>query len=127
MGFLLLVLAIVFALSNRQSATVGLWPLGAEVSAPLSLLTLGSLFSGLLLGAVVGWASMLPHRLEARRLRQEMESLHRKLDALRDLSPSFASAPPQGKLTSRQELEESGPSRPQSKGAGARFFGKLRL
>ena len=64
-GFILLLLALAFAISNRQSATISLWPFDAQVEAPLYLLTLGLLLIGLLLGAGFAWLSMLPHWLAA--------------------------------------------------------------
>src|ERR1700733_14973215 len=81
-GFILLLLALAFAISNRQSATISLWPFDAQVEAPLYLLTLGLLLIGLLLGAGFAWLSMLPHWLAARRLRGDIGHLHDKLEEL---------------------------------------------
>src|ERR1700733_4241560 len=81
-GFILLLLALAFAISNRQAATISLWPFDAQVEAPLYLLTLGLLFIGLLLGAGFAWLSMMPHWLAARRLRGDITHLHDKLEEL---------------------------------------------
>lgn len=82
LGLIILALALAFALNNRQSTTISLWPFGLEVQAPLYLLTLGTLFIGLLAGATVGWTSALRHRFEARRLRKDITHLHTKVHDL---------------------------------------------
>jgi uncharacterized integral membrane protein len=81
-GFALLVLAVSFALSNRQSAVISLWPFGSEIEAPLYLLSLGTLFVGVLLGAVLGWVSMFPHRMQAMRLHKDVAALNQRLENL---------------------------------------------
>jgi uncharacterized integral membrane protein len=87
----ILALALCFALNNRQSTTISLWPFGIEVVAPLYLLSLGTLFLGLLLGAVIGWISHLPHRMEARRLRRDIADLHDKIEDFRRSTPALES------------------------------------
>ncbi len=74
-----ILLALAFALANRQDATISLWPFGVEIEAPLYLLTLGTLFFGILLGAVIAWFNLLPHRLRARQLRKDLAELQGKL------------------------------------------------
>jgi uncharacterized integral membrane protein len=83
---LVLLLALCFALSNRQSVTASLWPFGVEIEAPLFLFSLGMFFGGLLLGAVIGWLSYLPHRLEARRLRNDIAGLRGKIEDLQHMA-----------------------------------------
>ena len=84
---ILLLAALCFALNNRQSITVSLWPFGVEMVAPRYLLTLGTLFLGLLLGAVIGWISHLPHRMETMRMRRAIADLREKVDCL-NVAPS---------------------------------------
>ncbi|MDP9126722.1 MAG: lipopolysaccharide assembly protein LapA domain-containing protein [Pseudomonadota bacterium] len=81
-GFVILLLAISFALANRQPAVISLWPFGVEIEAPLYILTLGTLFFGLLLGAFVAWLNLLPHRFQARRLRKDLAKLQGKIEDL---------------------------------------------
>jgi len=80
---LVLAIALCFALNNRQSTAVSLWPFGIEVVAPLYLLSLGTLILGLLLGITFGWAVHLPHRAEARRLRRDITGLRDKIEDMR--------------------------------------------
>jgi uncharacterized integral membrane protein len=86
-----LAVALCFAFNNRQSITVSLWPFGIEMVAPLYLLSLGTLFLGLLMGAVIGWISHLPHRIEARRLRRDIADLREKIDHFRSSVPLLES------------------------------------
>ena len=79
---LLILISLAFAVSNRQNATISLWPFDMQVEAPLYLLTLGTLLLGLLFGAMFAWFGMLPHRFEARRLRKDISNLHDKLEEL---------------------------------------------
>jgi uncharacterized integral membrane protein len=91
-GVIVLFLALAFALANRQPAAISLWPLDIEVHAPLCLLTLGTFVLGLLLGAVIAWFSLLPHRFTARRLRKELAALQ---DRIGDLQQTII--PPRAK------------------------------
>jgi len=82
-----LFIALCFAVNNRQSATISLWPFGIEVVAPLYLLSLGTLFLGLLMGVLIGWVSHLPHRIEARRLRRDIADMRDRIEDLRAAAP----------------------------------------
>jgi uncharacterized integral membrane protein len=79
LGFLVIFMALAFALSNRQDATISLWPLGVEIQAPLYLLTLGTFLFGILVGAVIAWFAMIPHRMKARQLRKDLAALQGKV------------------------------------------------
>jgi lipopolysaccharide assembly protein A len=82
--FVVLVLALSFALHNRANITVSLWPFGVEVVTSLYILSIGTLFLGFLLGAVFGWAIHVPHRMEARRLRRHVADLKEKIEDMRN-------------------------------------------
>ena len=79
---LILLLALCFAVTNRQTAVINIWPFDLEVEAPLYLLTLSPLFIGLLSGAIIMWVSLLPDRLAARRVHKELVRLHEKVSDL---------------------------------------------
>ena len=74
---------ILFAVSNRESVSVGLWPLPDHVDLPLYLLVLGTLIVGFFLGEVVAWVSGWRWRREARRSRERIAMLERELEAER--------------------------------------------
>ena len=82
LGSFLLLLAFCFAITNRQSTVVYVWPLELEIEAPLYLLTLAPLFVGLIIGALVTWLGVLPHRLTTRRIHKELAQLHEKMNDL---------------------------------------------
>jgi uncharacterized integral membrane protein len=86
LSFILIVAAVVFALSNGQAATVNLWPSDITVTAPLALWMLGSLVFGLFFGGLFVWLQSLPHRFKMRRLGKDVVALaDRLLQAEREL------------------------------------------
>ncbi|MGH7047025.1 MAG: lipopolysaccharide assembly protein LapA domain-containing protein [Stellaceae bacterium] len=79
-----LVLAAVlslFAASNRQAVSLGLWPLPYLVQLPLYLTILLSLLAGFVIGALAAWIAGRRWRREARRGRRRSEALARELAA----------------------------------------------
>jgi len=89
----LLLLALGFALNNRQTTTLNLWPAGVVIEAPLYLFSLGTLFVGFALGALIGWIGHIPHRMEARRLRRDIGRLREKIEDMSSTLPSAAENP----------------------------------
>ncbi len=79
LGFLVFLISLVFALSNQQSVSVSLWPFDDDITAPLYILTLGSLAVGLVLGGFFVWLTVLPHRFRARRLGKDVTLLSGKI------------------------------------------------
>lgn len=55
------VLAVVFALANRETVTVALSPLPVAVELPLYLLVLLVLLAGMAVGGASGWLDDLEH------------------------------------------------------------------
>jgi uncharacterized integral membrane protein len=74
---------ILFAVSNRESVSVELWPLPALVEVPLYLVVLGTLLVGFFAGELVAWVRNWRWRREARRSRDRIAVLERELDAAR--------------------------------------------
>jgi uncharacterized integral membrane protein len=87
---LLLLLALGFALNNRQTTTLNLWPAGVVIEAPLYLFSLGTFFAGFVLGALTGWIGHIPHRMEARRLRRDVGKLREKIEDMSSALPDAA-------------------------------------
>lgn len=79
----LLVLVILFALSNRQPVTIGLWPSDLTWQTSLAVAVLAVSALGFLLGAAMVWVSSMPHRRRARRAADEMRDLEQELERLR--------------------------------------------
>jgi uncharacterized integral membrane protein len=83
-GFLstvILLIVLCFALVNRQSVSVSLWPVADVIQIPIYLLSVGTLLIGLFLGGLVIWFTMLGRHFEMRRLRKEVALLKEKIIA----------------------------------------------
>lgn len=74
---------ILFAVTNRETVSVGLWPLANRVEAPLYLIVLGMLLLGFVVGQLVTWIGGWRWRREARRSRERIAILERELEAAR--------------------------------------------
>ena len=84
---LVALILVLFAVSNRESVSVGLWPLPAFVELPLYLVVLGTLLIGFFAGELLAWMRSWRWRREARRSRDRIAVLERELDAARALRP----------------------------------------
>lgn len=82
-AFPLIVLAMVFAVANRQSVRLDLWPLPWGVDLPAYLAVLGALVLGIVIGIVAMWLSGHGARVSARTNRRRAQSLERQLEAER--------------------------------------------
>ena len=85
------VVLAVFAISNRESATVAFWPLPARIEAPLYLVVLLALLVGFLVGELVAWINAGRARRLARERRRRIEVLERELAATQK---SLSTQPP---------------------------------
>jgi uncharacterized integral membrane protein len=75
--------AISFALSNRQEVTLGLWPLPFELTVPLYIVCLLGLVLGFVAGGLIAWASQGRNRSRSRRETRRAERLEQELSAER--------------------------------------------
>lgn len=81
-GFVILAIFLIsFAISNRATVSVGLWPLPFLADVPLYLLCLVSALTGALTGAVVTWIAARHGRRKLRSRRRRIEALERELKA----------------------------------------------
>ncbi|MGE4350607.1 MAG: lipopolysaccharide assembly LapA domain-containing protein [Bdellovibrionales bacterium] len=110
---------IVFALQNRFRVPISFWPFDLEVTIPVSLLALGLLLAGFVMGGMVGSVPLLRSRMEARSLRKQLAALQKKTDEKTPLS-SAPSMLYNGRYPTISNTQE--PSRPSSK--KRRWFGK---
>jgi uncharacterized integral membrane protein len=72
---------IIFAVDNRQTVTVSLWPLPIAASMGLYLVVLLTLLCGFLLGELMAWMNGHRHRRAARLKAKRVEELERELAA----------------------------------------------
>ena len=76
-------LLIPFAVSNRATISLGLWPLPFLVYLPLYLLALLLLLAGFVAGAATAWIAGRRVRRELRHRRRRSEALESELKAAR--------------------------------------------
>jgi len=74
-------LLALFAASNRESVTLGLWPLSFVVGLPLYLAILSALLIGFISGVVAAWIAGRRRRRETRRRSRRIAALERELAA----------------------------------------------
>ena len=79
------ILLILFAVSNRETVSVGFWPLPFLADVPLYLLCFLSLLIGALIGSAVTWTAGHRNRRELRACRRRIEVLERELTATQSL------------------------------------------
>ncbi len=97
----LLLLLVLFALSNTQTVRMGLWPTDLSLDIPLAIAVLAAMGAAFLIGALLLWVSVLGARLRARRaehaarlLEAQVAELKAELAALRAKTASVAAAEP---------------------------------
>lgn len=78
-GLPLAAIIVLFALSNRQAVSIGLWPFEEGVMLPVYLAVLLSLLAGFFVGALSFGARGLKHRRDARRSAKRVSLLEGEL------------------------------------------------
>jgi uncharacterized integral membrane protein len=77
-----LVMAAFFAIANRESVTISLWPVLDDIRLPLFLALTLTLYAGFILGAIVAWWSGRTARRRAHDEAQRAENLAAEKRAL---------------------------------------------
>jgi putative membrane protein len=90
----LLLLLILFALSNTQPVRFGLWPTDYAVQIPLSLAVLGAMAIAFLAGGTLVWFSELAQRRRARHAEQAVRLLEAQVQELKLRLPQPRLPPP---------------------------------
>jgi lipopolysaccharide assembly protein A len=91
-GIPLLLVMVLFALSNRAPVTLVLWPTDFSLELPLSLAILSAMAIAFLVGGVLVWFSVLAQRRRARRAEQEVRLLEAEVQSLKARLPSLPPA-----------------------------------
>jgi len=94
--------AVLFAVDNRETVSLGLWPLSAGVDLPLFVPVMVAAALGFLCGGTVAWLGGHRWRSQARRHRRTAEALERRLHAMeeqarRNTAPVSAGPSPDGR------------------------------
>ena len=96
-ALIVVLILVVFALSNREAVSLGFWPTDYTAQIPLSAAILVGMAVAFFLGAAVVWVEHLGLRRRARRAENAVSRLQAQLAEaeLRQAQPSLALAPPE--------------------------------
>ena len=83
----LLLLLVLFALSNTEPVRLGLWPSDYTLQLPLSLTVLGAMAIAFLAGGAIVWLSELAQRRRARDAEQTARLLEAQVQELKARLP----------------------------------------
>jgi len=89
--------AVLFALSNREPVELSVWPLPFEVRLPLFLALIGALTLGVMIGAALVWLGQARHRRRARAGQSAVVRQQREIEALRVKHMQAPAAPTGGR------------------------------
>ena len=78
------ILVVAFAMANRATVSVDLWPLDYAIETPVFALVLISATTGLVLGGVVSWISATGRRRQARAVACELAAARIEAGRLRE-------------------------------------------
>lgn len=82
-GVPLLILVVLFALSNTQPARLGLWPTDLQLEVPLSVAVLVAMAIAFLVGGMIVWIGSLGHRRRMRETEHTIRLLEAQIAQLR--------------------------------------------
>jgi uncharacterized integral membrane protein len=71
-----------FAVSNRHTVEISIWPFPASWDAPLYIIALGMLGVGFVLGATITWLSAMGARIRAGNAARRIAALEKEVAAL---------------------------------------------
>ncbi len=94
-----LIVLVVFALSNRQVVQLGLWPTDIMIDLPLSITVLIAAGLFFIAGALMTWGASVAMRGRARRAERTVRQLEAEVQALksrRSVGGSAMALPPPG-------------------------------
>ena len=78
------ILVVAFAMANRATVSVDLWPLDYAMETPVFALVLISASAGLALGGVVSWISAAERRRRARAVTRDLAAARSEAARLRE-------------------------------------------
>lgn len=83
-AFPALIFIVIFALSNQQLVTLGMWPTGISIEVPLAWAVLGISGLAFIIGALMTWGGQLRARGRARRAERQTEQLQDQVQQLQE-------------------------------------------
>ena len=98
---------VVFAVANRHTVTLNLWPLPLEIDLPVYIALLGALAVGMAIGGSAQWISDGKWRRRARAGKRKASALERQLtlvEAAREAGGETVGEPPEPRAPRRVRL-----------------------
>ena len=92
-GIPLLVLLVLFALSNTAPVRLALWPTEFAIEMPLSIAIIALAAIAFVLGGLLVWVNELGQRRRARRAEQTLRLLEAQIEDLKARIPAHALPP----------------------------------
>jgi uncharacterized integral membrane protein len=93
-GIVAAIILVVFAVANRETIPVSLWPLPWDVAVPIYVLVLAALALGVLAGGIGAWRAGGRRRRAARAAARRADALSEENEALRHAAPRAAATVP---------------------------------
>ncbi len=90
----LLIILVLFALSNGAPVRIGLWPTDVGIIVPVSVAVLVGMAGAFFVGALFVWISALGQRQRARRAEARVRVLDQQIEALKARAPQGATPLP---------------------------------
>ncbi len=91
----LLILLVLFVLSNREPVRLGMWPSDYALQLPLSLTIIGAMAVAFLAGGLLVWLTEVPRRRRTRRAEEHVRLLEAQVEELKARQPALPSSLPQ--------------------------------
>jgi uncharacterized integral membrane protein len=82
-SLLVLIVLVVFALSNTEPVRLGIWPTDYTLQTPLSIAVLVGAGVAFLLGGLLAWMGGFGQRRRARRAEENVRVLEERLEELK--------------------------------------------
>jgi uncharacterized integral membrane protein len=82
-GLPVLLVLILFALSNQAEVTLALWPTDLSVQTPMAIAILAAAAGAFIIGALFTWFAGIGHRRRARRAESTIRLLEEQVAALK--------------------------------------------
>jgi lipopolysaccharide assembly protein A len=89
----LLLVLVLFALSNTETVRLGIWPTDYSMELPLSIAILGAMAAAFLVGGFIVWMAELGQRRRARRAEHAVRLLEAQVLELKARLPAIDALP----------------------------------
>ncbi len=100
-GIPLLIVLLLFALSNQQDVRLALWPTDFTLQAPIAIAILAAAAAAFIIGALFTWLGGMGQRRRARRAEDTVRLLEGQIAALKSRLPTTTAGTSLSRLPDR--------------------------